>query len=1501
MTQYILAAGVLLLQLALNVCGQAPGSAAAAQAPAGMVMLLAPDPLAPPVFGAINPSAQGAPTLTSATPATGAQAVGTAVTFVGANLLGTTSINGGAGFTGTLVSVTPTMIVAVVALDSNAALGPRNVTVTTPYGTSNALSFTVTSSTGPTLTSSAPAAGVQNSVVNVTLTGTNLTGALSIGHSNVGITTSNLAVVNATTVTATFTVANTAPTGIENVTITTGVGTSPAAAIFTVNAPAYPTITSVSPSSGVQGNAYNVTITGTNLTGTTAIAHSAAGVTTGALVVVNSTTVTTTFTIAFGATVGVDSLMATTPVGNSVQAPVFTVVAASLPTLTSVSPNNALQGSTTAVTLTGTNLIGSNTVTHSNAGLSTTGLSVTNSTTVAATFTATLAAATGAETFTISTPVGTSNPITYTINPALVTSVTTEPTNTQVIFRMPAAPATCTVEVSPSVTYLPLVPDVDPALFTGAGTYTQNAGHWYVVGKRQLATTLGAAVVSRALQLATLYYYRVSCPSTTAVTGTFTTQTLQPTTYLEPAAGSPLGNPINRDETLVDPLTGTAIKKLALPGDRVGTVNNTSLQVTFPFTLTTTKQFLPADSTTVFVGNFAFLKQDPAANQYSLHYFQVNAAYAANPATISACLTYDGVSCAAGGKTLASTPGASAATFGTTAIGDMWQAAGAPMPGGYLAAKQGSPPVPTFGVLMWVNANTVALTSATYNYQLGTRQAFPYGGALDQCSATSVIGVEGTAGYNCYLDSFGTMYWTDAVSAKTHVIGRYMTSSADSTSGGCGSADGIIFDPVNPDKWYCGGNPNVTSNQHLWSFTYHGNHSEPPESYEEGTALPLCNAGISNQPCVVGVDLTAGTDLGTLAHAFDANFQNDRFRDWYLVGVEDGKLLFRVWRSGQHSLGWTVVYDPAVPGVVAALSSWRSPGFRWCGQKSNEPVNTPGWLSVGPYPLAYAGETGPGHGPYVVNATGAATAATCPTGFSGTCVTIPVDGEPYDLFPCTASAASCFGAVESSTKGELQNAAVNDEFTLDGTGSNTAERLILAAKTDATHWIFERAYNGVTSTLTGTNQLWTACNTNPLGTNLNSGGGSFWNYAVDPHAAAALSRDPYSINAHFFNQNLTAASSYTVDARCTPNSFGRSCYQVRTWTSIPNYIATVPQGILTLSPTFAAKFGLADGNQIQSHPAGAGLAATTAQKAFFFDARPYNGASGNTGAVNVSGNLWKYTASNAPLDRKYMPTFAYAGAHQLTDISGPALNGTMTTPYTYCVALLANECAAGSSPGDVYMVAAAVNHANCFTAGQATGLAYTDIDLCVGNNSMTYNSIMQLPVSTVEMTGAGFRALSHGFVTPRTQAVFDNVHPLPSGNWLLYDISGFNGGAYDQIAWVQVPPQPAADAVNRTTYITTPVTVPTLAGADNATVSFGYAEYGGFCTSRAEECQTGVAAALPFYFATSEAASLTGVACTTGCTVNVPALSQRVLLGHIVYRTGTAFFANGPAFAVVTP
>ena len=1363
-----------------------------------------------------------------------------------------------------------------------------------------------------------------------------------------------------------------------------------------------PTLTAVAPLAGVQGANVAVTLTGANLSNAYAIN---AGVGIAAVITAWSpTTVTAAFVIDPNAAVGAHNVTVTTPGGTSGGVTFSVTALAAAPSLTSISPASGVQGTSVPVTLNGANLTGTTSI-NAGTGITVSALTVVSSTQLTATFAIGGAAATGAQSVTATTPAGTSSAVTFTINPMMVTSVSIEPTNTQAIFRMPASAASCTVEVSQSATYLPLVADVDPALFAGAGTYSSNAGHWYVVGKRQVAASLANGARSRALQADTTHYYRVSCPGISQITGTFKTQTLQASTYIEPAGAAPLFDPTNRAEVQIDPLTGVALRKVTLPGDRVQTQRGTALtpaaettgsteasvavsgatssvaltwpavtgatayniyrgtapggesafytsatnsytdtgaaslpgtapaastavlsapgmptltasatggslaagtyyyvvtavQNAFPVTLSTAKTFFSADNTQSFMGPIAFLKTDPAANQYSLNYFQVQASYASTGATISGCLTLDGATCAANGNTYTAT-GGTQLTFGTTTVGDLWQKAGYPAYPASSAARVNG--VPKFGVLLWLNAGTLALSSGTYNYQLGTRQQYPYGVAVDLCAAVTTLGPEGRPGYNCYLNQLGTMYWIDAVNGTVHLFARFANNTVSSANG-CGAADSVIFDSVNPDTWYCGGNYYMPTNQQLWSFTYHGNHGEPPASYEEGTALPVCNSGATNTPCTTPVNLTAGSDLGTLTAAFEPNFQKDRFRYFYFNGVDDGKLIFRVMRSNQFSLGWTVVYDPKVPGVVAALSSWRSPGCRWCGQKSNEPLYTPGWLTVGPYPLGYGGQTGAGHGPYVVNATGAATAATCPSGFTGTCVTIPVSGEPYNLYPCTSDLSTCGGAYETSTPGELQAAAVGDEFTLDGTGGSSSERLALAAKTDATHWIFQRAINGVTSTLTGSNVLWTACNTNPTPTSLTAGAGPYWNYAVDPHAASQLSRDPYSVNAHFFYQNQTMAASYTADARCTSQVFGRNCYQVRTWTSIPNFIATAPQGILTLSPTFGGKYGLADGDQVQSHPSGAGLAATTAQKAYFFDARPFNGSSISDTATNVSGNVWKFLAANLhAMDRKYLPTFAYAGSHQLTDVSAPALNGAMATPWTYCVAAAANECMAASNIGDAYINAPGVTRNYCYTAGQATGLAYTETDLCLGNNSMVYNSVMQLPVGVVENTGAGFRALTHGFVTPRTQPVFDNTHAIPSGNYLLYDTVGVNGGAYDQIGLIQVPSQPAADAVVRTTFVSTPITVAALGGADNAVVEFGYAEYGGYCTSRAEACAVGAAAAQPFYFETLEAASLTGVACASGCTVNVPALSQHVLLGHVIYRAGTSTVGTGTAFAVAIP
>jgi hypothetical protein len=87
-----------------------------------------------------------------------------------------------------------------------------------------------------------------------------------------------------------------------------------------------PTLSGISPNSGMVGTNVPVTLTGTNLTGATAIS-AGAGITVSGLAVVNATTVTATFAIAAGATPGAQNVTITTPGGTSGSV-VFTITSA---------------------------------------------------------------------------------------------------------------------------------------------------------------------------------------------------------------------------------------------------------------------------------------------------------------------------------------------------------------------------------------------------------------------------------------------------------------------------------------------------------------------------------------------------------------------------------------------------------------------------------------------------------------------------------------------------------------------------------------------------------------------------------------------------------------------------------------------------------------------------------------------------------------------------------------------------------------------------------------------------------------------------------------------------------------------------------------------------------------------------------------------------------------------------------------------------------------------
>ena len=210
----------------------------------------------PPAFGSINPT-------------WGLTTGGTPVTITGTNLIGANaggiynvSIGGSAA---SINSVTATTITATTA--SHAA-GTVDVVITTPNGTAtgtNAYTYVATPAFGSIVPSTGPTAGG----TPVTITGTNLIGATTSGIYNVsigGTMLTNMTVVSDTKIVGS-TLAHAA--GVVNVVITTPNGTATGTNAYTYVNP--PTITGISPASGLRASGTRVNITGTNLVGATSV------------------------------------------------------------------------------------------------------------------------------------------------------------------------------------------------------------------------------------------------------------------------------------------------------------------------------------------------------------------------------------------------------------------------------------------------------------------------------------------------------------------------------------------------------------------------------------------------------------------------------------------------------------------------------------------------------------------------------------------------------------------------------------------------------------------------------------------------------------------------------------------------------------------------------------------------------------------------------------------------------------------------------------------------------------------------------------------------------------------------------------------------------------------------------------------------------------------------------------------------------------------------------
>jgi hypothetical protein len=374
--------------------------------------------------GAVEFQGSGVATIASISPTSGAQGTVVPVTITGSGLLLASAVNvSGTGITVGPLTTTVTTITTTFTIASNATLSARNVTVTTPTGNSNAVTFTVVAPPVPTLTSVAPATEIRGTSVPVVLTGTNfVTGATVVASpAATGFTISGVLVVSPTTIDATFTSTTAAAIGNVNIEVVTAGGASNTLP-FAITGPV---LTSISPVSANRGTAsVPVTLTGSGLTGTTTVNVSGNGFTVTNVTVVNDSTVTATFAIAPFATPGARNVTVTAPGGNS-NAVTFTVTVPPAG-LFSIMPNTGARGTTQAVTLTGISLTGATAVNVSGGGITVT-FTVTNDTTINANFIIPPAAALTARNVTVTAPSGTTTPVTFTVvNPGtpILSSIT---------------------------------------------------------------------------------------------------------------------------------------------------------------------------------------------------------------------------------------------------------------------------------------------------------------------------------------------------------------------------------------------------------------------------------------------------------------------------------------------------------------------------------------------------------------------------------------------------------------------------------------------------------------------------------------------------------------------------------------------------------------------------------------------------------------------------------------------------------------------------------------------------------------------------------------------------------------------------------------------------------------------------------------------------------------------------------------------------------------------
>ena len=300
--------------------------------------------------------------LTSITPTSARQGQNLAVTISGQHTnfsQASSRVLFGSGITVSSISVSSTSILtATITIGESATIGPRSVSVVTGSEVAtlpDAFSVATSSPVSAKILSISPNSGRQGQNGPVVVVGDNTNFAQGISQLSVGpgIAVSGIAVTCPTCLAAQFTISPTASPGPRDVTVTTGSQVATLVNGFLVEGPV-PTLTTLAPAGGRQGQTFAVSITGlaTNFAQGSTQVGLGSGVGVSSVVVNSPTSLTAQVSIAADAALGTRTLTVTTNSEVVSVSNVFNIQSGS-PALLSMNPLVGQQGRTIPISVAG--------------------------------------------------------------------------------------------------------------------------------------------------------------------------------------------------------------------------------------------------------------------------------------------------------------------------------------------------------------------------------------------------------------------------------------------------------------------------------------------------------------------------------------------------------------------------------------------------------------------------------------------------------------------------------------------------------------------------------------------------------------------------------------------------------------------------------------------------------------------------------------------------------------------------------------------------------------------------------------------------------------------------------------------------------------------------------------------------------------------------------------------------------------------------------------------